>query len=131
MNGTYIDLQILVRSKVDLSLKESWANTGEGGLIEGDEISGKVGLLRQRMDRTVENQEVWFIREYWDSTTNEWVRSEGRNESITNEQGIAEFSWSFAGQTCDGDPCSGLWRIIAYYQALLFSLNQPITSRLS
>ena len=65
MNGTYIDLQILVRSKVDLSLKESWANTGEGGLIEGDEISGKVGLLRQRMDRTVENQEVWFIREYW------------------------------------------------------------------
>ncbi len=115
LNGTYIDLQILVRSKVDLSLKESWANTGEGGLIEGDEISGKVGLLRQRMDRTVENQEVWFIREYWDSTTNEWVRSEGRNESITNEQGIAEFSWSFAGQTCDGDPCSGLWRIIAYY----------------
>ena len=49
----------------------------------------------------------------------EWV-VEGRNESYTNEQGIASFDWAFAGKTCEGEPCGGDWRIKAYYPGSTF-----------
>ena len=48
-----------------------------------------------------------------------WV-VEGRIESITNEQGVASFEWAFAGQTCEGEPCSGDWRIKAHYPGSTF-----------
>ena len=59
------------------------------------------------------------LEEYWDSESLEWV-VEGRNESYTNEQGIASFDWAFAGRTCAGEPCTGDWRIKAYYPGSTF-----------
>jgi len=76
-------------------------------------------LLRDRLDLAVENEEIWFVRQYWDSNTNEWV-TEGRNETFTNEQGQADFTWKFAGKTCAAEACVGDWRIIAYYPGSTF-----------
>ena len=77
---------------------------------------GEVALLRNRLDLAVENEEVIFAYQYFDSNTSEWVLSDLNNKSRTNEQGIASFTWAFTGTTCDGVPgCSGEWRITAYY----------------
>jgi hypothetical protein len=75
--------------------------------------------LRDRLDLAVESEEIWFVRQYWDRDANEWV-TEGKNESFTNEQGVAGFTWKFAGNTCEGEPCDGEWRIIAYYPGSTF-----------
>ena len=40
--------------------------------------------------------------------------------STTNEQGIARFEWEFEGRTCEGQPCPGVWRIIAHYPGSMF-----------
>ena len=114
LNGSHMDIVVLVRSKVDLQLKESWSHVNKNGLDTNDEVHGEVALLRGRLNLAIENEEIFFIREYWDSDSLEWV-VEGRNESYTNEQGIASFDWKFAGRTCEGEPCSGDWRIKAYY----------------
>ena len=114
LNGSHMDIVVLVRSKVDLQPKESWSYVNNNGLETNDEVHGEVALLRGRLNLAIENEEIFFIREYWDSDSLEWV-VEGRNESYTNEQGIASFDWKFAGRTCEGEPCSGDWRIKAYY----------------
>ena len=119
LNGSYHDMWVLVRSRVDLSVKTSWLAVGANGLDTNDDVFGEVALLRDRLDLAVENQEVYFIREYWDSESNEWI-VEGRNESFTTEQGIASFTWKFTGKTCAGETCSGEWRIKAYYPGSTF-----------
>jgi hypothetical protein len=75
--------------------------------------------MRDAYNLAIENEEIFFIREYWDSDSMEWV-VEGRNESYTNEQGHASFDWEFAGKTCAGEPCGGDWRITAYYPGTTF-----------
>ena len=119
LNGSYHDMWVLVRSRVDLSVKTSWLAVGANGLDTNDDVFGEVALLRDRLDLAVENQEVYFIREYWDSESNEWI-VEGRNESFTTEQGIASFTWKFTGKTCAGETCDGEWRIKAYYPGSTF-----------
>tara|TARA_Y100000766_G_C18916306_1_gene611745 strand:+ start:1183 stop:9255 length:8073 start_codon:yes stop_codon:yes gene_type:complete len=114
LNGSYVDQLVLVRSRIDLQVKQTWSHTGDNGLDNDDPVIGSIALLRDRLDLAVENEEVWFVRQYWSDELSEWV-IEGTNKSRTNEQGIADFEWAFAGQTCDGVPCSGQWRIIAYY----------------
>jgi len=37
------------------------------------------------------------------------------NKTVTNEQGIARFEWSFDGRSCDGVECTGEWQVIAVY----------------
>lgn len=116
LNGSSMDIEVLVRSRVDLQVKTTWSNSGENGADAGDTIYGEVALLRNRLDLAVENEEVIFAYQYFDSNTSEWVLSDLNNKSRTNEQGIASFTWAFTGTTCDGVPgCSGEWRITAYY----------------
>ena len=114
LNGSHIDQLVLVRSRIDLQVKQTWSHTGENGLDTDEPVIGSIALLRDRLDLSVENEEIWFVRQYWSDELNEWV-VEGTNKSRTNEQGIADFEWAFGGQTCDGVACSGKWRIIAYY----------------
>ena len=119
LNGSHMDIVVLVRSRIDLQVKTSWSYVNDNGKDTGDPIFGEIALLRDRLNLAVENEEVFFVREYWDSESLEWV-VEGRNESYTNEQGVASFEWAFAGQTCDNEPCSGDWRIKAYYPGSTF-----------
>jgi hypothetical protein len=114
LNGSFVDMDILVRSRVDLQVKQTWSHLAGNGLDNDEPVIGSIALLRDRLDLAVENQEVWFVRQYWSAENSEWV-VEGTNKSKTNEQGVAEFEWAFSGTSCDGEPCEGLWRIIAYY----------------
>ena len=114
LNGSFVDMDILVRSRVDLQVKQTWSHLPGNGLDNDEPVIGSIALLRDRLDLAVENQEVWFVRQYWSAENSEWV-VEGTNKSKTNEQGVAEFEWAFGGTSCDGEPCEGLWRIIAYY----------------
>ena len=122
LNGSHMDIVVLVRSRVDLVVKTSWERRGNNGLDTNDPVIGEVALLRNRLDLAVENQEIFFVREYWNKTAQEWVE-DGRNETFTSEQGIASFEWPFAGKTCGGADCDGEWRIKAYYpDSTFFSL---------
>jgi len=117
LNGSAMDVEVLVRSRVDLQVKKTWSNTGANGVDEGEQIYGEVALLRNRLDLAVENEEIIFGYQYFDTNSSEWVLSSLNNKSRTNEQGIASFTWDFTGLTCDGVPgCSGEWRITAYYE---------------
>ena len=119
LNGSHMDIVVLVRSRVDLQVKTSWSYVNNNGLDTNDNVFGEIALLRDRLDLAVENEEIFFVREYWDSDAQEWV-VDGRNESYTNEQGMASFDWAFAGKTCAGEPCIGDWRIKAYYPGSTF-----------
>ena len=119
LNGSHMDIMVLVRSRIDLQVKDSWSAVNNNGKDTDENVTGSIALLRDRLDLAIENEEVFFIREYWDSESLEWV-VEGREESYTNEQGIAAFNWAFAGKTCEGEPCSGDWRIKAYYPGSTF-----------
>jgi len=112
LNGSAMDVEVLVRSRVDLQVKQTWSNPG---VDEGTVIVGEIALLRDRLDLAVENEEVIFAYQFFDDATGEWVVSDLNNRTRTNEQGIAGFEWSFNGRSCDGQECSGRWRIIAYY----------------
>ncbi|MGB1355164.1 MAG: DUF4129 domain-containing protein, partial [Poseidonia sp.] len=115
LNGSSMDLEVLVRSRVDLQVKQTWSNSGNNGVDEGQPVFGEIALLRDRLDLAVENEEVIFSYQYFDDATGEWVVSDLNNKSRTNEQGIASFEWAFDGRSCDGQECSGLWRITAFY----------------
>ena len=122
LNGSHMDIVVLVRSRVKFEIKTSWERVGQNGLDTNDPVIGEVVLVRDRLDLAVENQEIFFVREYWNQTTLEWVE-DGRNETFTNEQGIASFEWAFAGKTCGGADCAGMWRVKAYYpDSTFFSL---------
>jgi hypothetical protein len=118
LNSSFMDVNILVRSRVDLQVKQTWSYVGDNGLYEGDIVVGEVALLRDRLDLAVENEEIRFLRQYY-SDDGEWV-TEGENKSKTNEQGVARFEWAFDGRTCEGQTCEGRWRIIAYYPGSTF-----------
>ena len=130
LNGSSMDIQILVRSRVDLQVKQTWSHSGLNGIPEGTPIIGEIALLRDRLDLAVENEEVWFVRQFF--ADGEWVK-EGINKTKTNEQGHASFEWAFDGKTCNGVECEGRWRIIAYYPgSTYFSESQDnITHEIS
>ena len=115
LNGSAMDIELLVRSRVDLQVKQTWSRSGENGADEGEIITGEIALLRDRLDLAVENEEIIFSYEYRDDVTGQWVVSDLNNKTRTNEQGVASFEWAFVGQSCDGNPCDGNWRITAYY----------------
>ena len=97
LNGSFTDVNILVRSRVDLQVKQTWSYIGDNGLFEGDIVVGEVALLRDRLDLAVENEEIIFLRQYFDNGS--WV-TDGDNKSKTNEQGVARFEWAFDGRSC-------------------------------
>ena len=111
-----MEIEVLVRSRVELQVETNWYYGDEAGVPEGTLIIGEVALLRDRLDIAIENEEIQFIRQYRNDTTGAWITLEGAtNRSVTNEQGIAGFEWSFDGRSCDGNECSGEWRVIAFY----------------
>ena len=66
---------MLVRSRVDLQVKQTWSNSGANGADEGDLIYGEIALLRDRLDLAVENEEVIFAYEFFDTESgNGWSR---------------------------------------------------------
>ena len=116
LNGSEMEIEVLVRSRVELQVETNWYYGDEAGVPEGTLIIGEVALLRDRLDIAIENEEIQFIRQYRNDTTGAWITLEGAtNRSVTNEQGIAGFEWSFDGRSCDGNECSGEWRVIAFY----------------
>jgi hypothetical protein len=67
LNGSHMDIVVLVRSKVDLQVKTTWSFVNNNGLDTDDNVNGEIALLRDRLDLAVENEEIYFVREYWDS----------------------------------------------------------------
>ena len=115
LNGSEIEIEVLVRSRVDLQVVTNWNYGGEAGISEGHFIVGEVALMRDRIDVAIENEEIQFIRQYRNET-GAWVTSTAETiTGVTNEQGIARFEWSFDGQSCDGVECTGEWRVTATY----------------
>ena len=115
LNGSEVEMQVLVRYRVDLQVETNWYYGAEAGVPEGTLIVGEVALLRDRLDIAIENEEIQFIRQYRNES-GAWVTmSAATNKTITNEQGIARFEWSFDGRSCDGVECSGEWQVIAVY----------------
>ena len=115
LNGSEVEVEVLVRSRVDFQVLTNWYYGGEAGIPEGQLVVGEVALLRDRLDLAIENEEVQFIRQYRNET-GAWVTMTAEiNESVTNEQGIARFEWSFDGGSCDGVECTGEWQVIAVY----------------
>ena len=115
LNGSEVEVEVLVRSRVEFQVLTSWYYGGEASIPEGQLVVGEVALLRDRLDLAIENEEVQFIRQYRNET-GAWVTmTAATNVSVTNEQGIARFEWSFDGGSCDGVKCSGEWQVTATY----------------
>ncbi|OUV38144.1 MAG: hypothetical protein CMA18_003440 [Methanobacteriota archaeon] len=115
LNGSEVEIEVLVRSRVDFQVLTNWYYGGEAGIPEGQLVVGEVALLRDRLDLAIENEEVQFIRQYRNET-GAWVTTTAETiTDVTNEQGIARFEWSFDGQSCDGVECTGEWRVTATY----------------
>ena len=120
VNGSYIDVEVLVRSRVDILLKNNWANPD--GYQKGDYINGSVAILRDRLDLSVESQTVIFTYQYWNET--EWV-PHNVEYATTSELGVASFSFLYSGENVPGKlecsqegPCieDGKWQVIIHFQ---------------
>jgi len=115
LNGSEIEVEVLVRSRVDLLVVTNWNYAGEAGIPEGQLVVGEVALKRDRLDVAIENEEIHFILQYRNET-GAWVTSTTTpTTTLTNEQGIARFEWLFDGQSCDGVECTGEWQVTATY----------------
>ncbi len=119
LNSSYTDIEVLVRSKVDVLLKEHWSNPN--GFHVGDVIAGEVAILRDRLDLTVEGQRVEFIRQYWNGTG--WTTAPGGVQILTtNERGSANFSFVYPGEEVFGEgsdviAVDGRWRVLVHFQS--------------
>ena len=123
VNGSHDEILVLVRSRVELQVKDIWARDPAGGYREGENVYGSVAVIRDRLDVAVENEIVEFVPQYWNGS--EWIDFwEEINASTTDEQGIAEFNWRHRGDDC-GDTvseadCTGEWRIVARFPGSRF-----------
>ena len=123
-SGSYSEVEILVQSRVDIQVVNSWSYFGENAQYEDSQITGEVILLRDRLDLVVENEEIIFSRQYISPNSADWI-TDYENISTTDELGKAEFNWTFDGKTCSNEPCSGVWRVVAYYPgSFLFAPSQ-------
>ena len=119
LNSSFMDIEVLVRSKVDILLKEHWSNPS--GFQVGDVIAGEVAILRDRLDLTVEGQRVEFIRQYWNGSG--WQTAPGGVEILTtNERGSANFSFIYPGEEVFGEgseviAVDGRWRVLVHFES--------------
>ncbi len=120
VNGSYIDVEVLVRSRVDILLKNHWSNPD--GYQVGGNVTGSVAILRDRMDIAVEHQMVIFTYQYWDGST--WVVDKVSHVT-TDEKGVAAFSFAYSGKDIegeveckDGGPCAvrGEWQVMIHFK---------------
>ncbi len=123
LNSSVVDVEVLVRSKVDILLKQHWSSPA--GYQEGDIIAGEVAILRDRLDLTVEGQRVEFHRQFWNES-GEW-QTERVEILITNERGSANFSFPYTGETIPGHPewsaPGGKWRVLVHFESV--DANKP------
>jgi len=119
VNSSYVDIEVLVRSRVDILLKDHWSNPS--GYQAGDEISGAVAILRDRLDITVEGEQVIFTIQYWNGTG--W-ETHDVEYLITNEQGVANFSFIYTAEEIPGElektAEDGKWRVLVHFQESAF-----------
>ena len=112
-----MDVTVLVRSRVDMVVKVPWHSAE--GYLPGDDVEGAVAILRARIDLAVEDESVTFIFQYLNSS-DVWVTDEIRYVR-TDEQGVANFSWTYLGSEVPGAPDGeyakdGMWRITAMFE---------------
>ena len=104
INGSFIDVEVLVQSRVDILLSQQWARP-EGYQV-GEIVEGSVAILRDRIDLAVEGQTVVFSQFYNNGTGWELFKV---YFTTTNEQGTANFSFEYTGRDLPGNnpPSSG------------------------
>ena len=111
---------MLVRSRVDILLKNHWSNPD--GYQVGGNVTGSVAILRDRMDIAVEHQMVIFTYQYWDGST--WVVDKVSHVT-TDEKGVAAFSFAYSGKDIEGEvecknggPCAvrGEWQVMIHFK---------------
>ena len=123
VNGSHMDIEILVRSKIDILLKEHWSSPI--GYQDGDTIEGEVTIWRDRLDLVVEGQRVDFIIQYWNGSG--WATYEVRIVT-TNERGSANFTLPYTATVVPGEgtdivAVDGKWRILVHFQSA--DANRP------
>lgn len=135
VNGSFMDIEVLVRSRVDILLKDHWSNSG--GYQPGDEITGAVTILRDRLDLSVEGQTVVFTFQYWNGSG--WVTGFPPEYAVSNEQGTANFSFVYEGEDIPGElecgsvasaPCAidGRWRVLVHFLDTQFFVEEFLNS---
>ena len=88
--GSTRDIGVLVRSNVDIIIKENWQNPS--GYAEGEIVEGEVVILRDRFDLTVEGEIVEFHKMFWNDS--EW-KTASIDRDVTDEDGSANFSFEY------------------------------------
>jgi len=117
VNGSFMDVSVLVRSRVDIILHETWARPQ--GYQPGEIVSGEIQIMRDRMPHTVEGETILFIREYWNGT--DWLVDDVEYVT-TDERGIANFTWTYTGEVVPGadeegiEAVNGMWRINVHFR---------------
>tara|TARA_B100001778_G_scaffold49083_1_gene36342 strand:+ start:503 stop:2278 length:1776 start_codon:yes stop_codon:yes gene_type:complete len=131
LSSSHTDIEVLIRSRTDLMLKESWGyfdadkvdSDGDGlydsveeyGIIEEDIVTGEVALLRDRLDLAVANEDIVFNFHYYSTSNDTWIFDHDETH-FTNAQGIANFTWSakyVQNDGCNGTSCNTKWKITA------------------
>ena len=129
VNGSYEDIEVLVRSKVDILLKDHWARAE--GYQDGDIVTGKVSILRDRLDVSVEGETVIFTFQYWNGTG---YVTNNVEYSVTNEKGEANFSFVYSGKEVPGETkgnelaVNGQWRVLVHFQESAFFQEEFLNS---
>jgi hypothetical protein len=129
VNGSYEDIEVLVRSKVDILLKDHWAKAE--GYQEGEVVTGKVSILRDRLDVSVEGETVIFTFQYWNGTG---YVTNNVEYSVTNEKGEANFSFIYSGKEVPGETkgnelaINGQWRVLVHFQESSFFQEEFLNS---
>jgi len=132
VNGSFMDIEVLVRSRVDILLKDHWASSV--GYQPGDQITGAVAILRDRLDLSVGGETVIFTFQYWNGTG--WVTNDVEY-AVTNEQGSANFTYEYRGEDVGGEikcaaggPCAenGRWRVLVHFQESSFFQEEFLNS---
>ncbi|MGY8745574.1 MAG: hypothetical protein ACKVG2_03385 [Candidatus Poseidoniales archaeon] len=109
LSSSHTDVEVLIRSRTDLIVKEIWGyfdadnvdSDGDGsydsveeyGLLEDDIVTGEVVLLRDRLALAVVDEDIVFNFYYYSRSHGNWI-FEHDEIHTTNTQGIANFTWS-------------------------------------
>jgi len=116
VNGSYMDITVLVRSRVDIILQDTWSRNG--GYQPDEWVNGTVQITRDRLDVPVSGEQVIFVREYWNGSA--WVL-ENVEYVTTLDNGYASFSWQYTGTDVPGaedgiEAVNGKWRIVVQFR---------------
>jgi hypothetical protein len=133
LSSSYNDIEVLVRSRTDLQLRQKWGyfdadrvdadgdglhdSVEEYGIRDGEAVTGEVVLLRDRLDLAVVDENIMFKFDYYSESEESWIFD---HEELypTNFQGIANLNWSakyISNDDCSDDSCHVKWRITALY----------------